>query len=556
MGAEVRSFGLLVSVQLRALVAGLGLTKGTGDKRARRRLALLVVGVALVVIVAVAYLFAMGAGLALLGAGRLVPALAVTFGSFAGVVFTFIKANGTLFGYRDYDLTMSLPVPTYVVVLARAASLFAMATLWAALFMVPLYAAYFWFGGVAALTPFALVAAVVSVLLAPLAPTSVAVFLAFALTAVASRFRRSGVAYLVLGIVAFAVFFFGSMAVSFSTGSMSDEQFMAAAADLVAFLEPLLLAYPLAAWASQAVMGGSVAALALFALVSLGAVAVCVAVVSCFYMAINAALVGRGASRAVSASALAERPASPLAALVKKELSCLVNTPVYAFNTLVGDLLMLVACGALAVMGMDAAMGAIRVNGETLTREQVSQVMGFAQVALPWVLAFFGVCGPSAACSFSLEGHAAWLMATAPVSARVVLGSKLLANFVHMGATTVVSLALLLASGKVAPLMALEGALLVAGCLAFFSTLGLAVDVSRPNFGWAAPQEVVKRGMPMMVAILGGMVAVFAGGAGSVALAAMVSDAAAHAFNLVVSVVLLAGAAAVFLRTARKPLYV
>ena len=50
------------------------------------------------------------AGLAGMGAASLLPTLSVLVCSLITLVLTFLKGSGVLFGLRDYDMVMSLPV--------------------------------------------------------------------------------------------------------------------------------------------------------------------------------------------------------------------------------------------------------------------------------------------------------------------------------------------------------------------------------------------------------------------------------------------------------------
>ena len=60
-------------------------------------------------------------------------------------------------------------------------------------------------------------------------------------------------------------------------------------------------------------------------------------------------------------------------------------------------------------------------------------VSGIVTNLLPWAFVFCAIMSPSAACSVSMEGRSAWLMATAPLPVRTVLGAKLAANALARG---------------------------------------------------------------------------------------------------------------------------
>ena len=120
----MRAFLLLTRVQVLGLVNSLApVRSGLSRSQRRGRIALIACGFALLAIIMMGYLAIMAFGLAVLGLARVLPALAVALGSLAGVVFTFLKANGTLFGFKDYDLVMSLPVSRRALVASRMAAL-------------------------------------------------------------------------------------------------------------------------------------------------------------------------------------------------------------------------------------------------------------------------------------------------------------------------------------------------------------------------------------------------------------------------------------------------
>lgn len=557
-----RAWRLLVSVQVRQILSSFGLGKagrhGSSAKKATSRFALVLAGAVLVAVVFAVYLFMFGMGLATVGAADVIPPVAVIAGSLAGVVFTFVKANGTLFGFRDYDLTMALPVSTRVVVLSRVAALFATEIGLAVLVMAPLYAAYFIFGGAAVLSAPAVLVALASMVLSPLLPTSVAIFVAFLITALSARFRHANVVYLVVGALALLAVFFVPVSMSFSLKGMDESQFMGALGDLASVLRPMVLGlYPPAAWLSSALSEGSAAGFALFAAVSLLAPVVCVEVLARNFMAINAASSATAARKDFTAEKLSARRRTPLVAMMLKEFHCMLGIPTYAFNALFGDLFMVVLSVALAAAGVRTALSSIPVNGAPIPAEYVDLILGPVYVALPWVFAFFCICAPSAACALSLEGRANWIMATIPVSVRTVLGSKLLANVVHVGVAMLVSLVVLMVSGEVSPLLALEIALVAMGALVLDATVSLSIDAARPNYQWSSPVEPIKRGLPMMVAVLGGLLVVFAAGFGATVLGVAVGLAWGHVLNVVLGIGFAAAGALVFWRACgRATLYV
>lgn len=99
------------------------------------------------------------------------------------------------------------------------------------------------------------------------------------------------------------------------------------------------------------------------------------------------------------------------------------------------------------------------------------------------------------------------------VSTRTMLGAKLANSAIPFGASLAIAMTILVASEEATPLIALECLLVGLGAFALWVCLGMSIDVRSPNLSWMNPQDVVKRGAPVNVCILGGLVYTFAAGA-------------------------------------------
>ncbi|HJH42677.1 MAG TPA: hypothetical protein K8V16_02680, partial [Rubneribacter badeniensis] len=137
----MRSFLLLLKVQMLGLF---GINKALHADAARAKRTLAVVAVAAVGVVALvaAYVASVAGSFAQAGLVDAIPLVAVLVASVAGAVAAFLKANGVLFAFKDYDLVMSLPVRTSAVVLSRIAPLYAMGAALGLLLVVPAFAVY------------------------------------------------------------------------------------------------------------------------------------------------------------------------------------------------------------------------------------------------------------------------------------------------------------------------------------------------------------------------------------------------------------------------------
>ena len=137
----MRSFVLLLKIQLLGLFS-INKTLHADPAKAKRTLAVAALVVIAVVLFAAMYSSGVAQALVQMGLPEAIPLVAVLVGAVAGAVAAFLKTNGVLFGFKDYDLVMSLPVPISSVVLSRIASLYAMSLLFGLLAMVPAFAVY------------------------------------------------------------------------------------------------------------------------------------------------------------------------------------------------------------------------------------------------------------------------------------------------------------------------------------------------------------------------------------------------------------------------------
>lgn len=543
---SARALRPLLSLQVRSLLYGLGVRRDSGRLRVLGACTL----VALLVVVAAGYLWALGSGMVAAGAAGAIPALAALAGSLAAVALVFVKAPGTVFGCRDYDLVATLPVPTHVVVVARTAPLYGFAAALSALISTPLYAAYF---SATPSGPAEVATALALSVLAPLAPAAVATLASLALASVAVRFRHAGAVQLALSALLVTGVVAGSLALGRASSGVDDAAALAAMGDAAGALSAAASsAYPPAAWAAAAVREGSAAGLLAFAALSLALPALVTLALAACYPSVNAAATS-GPRRRARPVATSRGAASPLRALTVKELRRIGSMPFYALNDCAGLILMVVAAGAIALFGVDALLASGVINGAQLDVRTVAAMRAQVDAALPWVFGFCGAMSLTAGPSVSLEARASWLMLTAPVDVGTVLGSKLLAN-VALGGVAAAVCAVALLAGGTAPFLVLQCVVAAVGMLTGFASLSLAIDASRPNLSWTSPSEVVKRGLPVMVGSIGGVLASFGLAFLSVMAAGALGPAASAAVNLAAPAACALGGLAFLRAVARRGL--
>lgn len=503
---------------------GVGRLMNERDPRARRRLVLAAVGIGLLVVYVVGYMWMVGKTLVALGAVEALPCLAVTTAGVGCVFSAFVKANGLLFRFGDFDLVVSMPAPLWAVVVSRVAPLYGMGLVCSLVLGAPLMASYLLAIGV---TPAGVIVSVLALLLAPAAPLALALVVSFCVAWAASRTPFADRALGIVGVLAMVAIVVGVMLVTGGMGTSSQGGLDALAAMGGQMRGAVSALWPPSAWAADAI-GGSVPALALYVGVSTASGVAAVAVLSRFLAPMNSLLCAGGLRRAGSAPTRAGAPRSPLGALVRKEFRLWLGTPIYLMNTAPGPILALVIAIATAAVGPDVIVSAMNIPGAG--RDAIATLM---VEVLPWALGLCMAMTSPAASSTSLEGSARWIAQTAPVPSSTIVGAKLALSLLVTGPASVIAGTIVAVGVARTPLDAVLCVIAPLAMGALSSCLGALLDVRHPHYGWSSAYEPVKRSVSVGICVGVGFLATFAGFAAT-SLTGGVGTAAGVAVALVV----------------------
>lgn len=481
-----RQFFLLLRVQMQNALRFSDIRKKTGKEKMRY---LLMGGLYLfVAAMLLFYCYLLAAGLLAVGLARLIPLYAVTMGGLFTLFFTFLKANGMLFGCRDYELLTALPIPPAVVITSRFAVMYLFNLGLCVGVMAAMGAAYLPQTG--SVLPW--VFWIVGALWASLIPTTLATAAAALVAAASSRFKYSNAVTILLSVA----LVFGIFGLSAKIGAMDEEQLsvstIAALGDQLAGL--LTRIYPPAAWFGRAVIEGSLAAFCLFVGFSLGLYLLFAVVLAAFYQKIQNGLTAHGASGQYRVGRLAAR--SPLAALYQKEWKRFLSLPSYVLNMGIGALMTAAASAAVCFLGPEALGGLVNIPG-------IEDVFIRIPLYLPVIL--LPLCN-TACVSLSLEGRQLWILQSSPVTLGQVFLSKILVNLTLTIPCAGISYLLLwvrlrpsLADGLMMLVLACSVALLTA-------VAGIWFNLKFPVYQWENPTQIIKQSASSMCGILSGMI--------------------------------------------------
>ena len=408
-----------------------------------------------------AWLFAFGLAEAdVANAGSLYMGLVFLLTSFILFVFSLANVNGKVFGFRDYEMTVSLPVETWQIAVSKIAFLYLSNIAATVAIMVP-----FWiFGAVYLGFSSATHGAIVLLLFfAPLFPTFLAVFFGTLLAIATARMKHKAA----MQTIFFLVIVVAAVIVPYllPQGKGSGEE-LAAMAAVFSFAAVLFEKF----WVAAAY---SAVSAALFVLPCL--------FIGKFFTKINTLILSHKATSKYQFKE--QKTASKLKAVFVKEIKRLFGCPVYAMNTICAPVMMIVF-PVIILLSSETDFGAIR----TLFQNQGY----FGAFCLTLVSGLSTI--PTTFCAISMEGKNFWILRSAPLSVRTVLTAKLLVNTVietlpGMVITLIYGILLGVGAGYIA-FAVICGALLSTACGIF----GLLFNLKFPMLEWENETIPVKRG--------------------------------------------------------------
>lgn len=434
------------------------------------------------------YSYLIAAGLGAAGIPEVIPSYGVVIGSLVTLFFTILKTNGILFAYRDYDLLMSLPVKTSVVITSRFLTMYLLNLAVMALVMIPMGAGYAQWADPGAV--FYLVW-LPEIFLAPLIPTTIATMIGAAVIWISSRFRHAGLVTTVLSFLLLLGVMGGSLMIGNVKEGQIDLSLVRDMAGLV--LEQMHRIYPPAALFYQAAVRGNLLSFLALAAGSLAWYGIFLALVSWKYQSINTGLTTHHSKSCYRVGEL--KTQTPIKALVKKEWKRFYTCPIYIMNMGFGIVMAVVACGAFALLGMEKLEEILRIPG----------MSGAVQRALPFLTPVLFCMTSTTAVSLSLEGKSLWILKSLPMDQVTVYKGKLLFNlFLTVPASLFCSLLLCLRI-PAEPLNLLFLFVTPAVYCVFTSVFGLWINLKFPNYTWTSETAVVKQGAASFIGVFSGM---------------------------------------------------
>ncbi|OPA79132.1 hypothetical protein BVG16_08520 [Paenibacillus selenitireducens] len=471
------------------LLSSFGLNKAlhTRDVKERRKLLLLSIGILMgVVMIAVAsfgYSFMVAQTFEQIGRMDLLLAIMMAAASIIGFFTTIYKASGVLFGFKDYDLVMSLPIKTSHVVASRVLQLYLLNLFFTLMVMLPAGAVY-----AIKVNPEALyyLFFLMALWFIPLLPIIAASIIGALISWVSSRFKASRMISIILTFVVIIAVMIGSFRINGNEQVLTDMSTQLA--DMIFKL------YPLAAMYVDAVCSYQMGSLLLFIMISVLTFVLFATVLGTRYKAIHTGLTTSHASSKYVMKPLAA--SSPFRALYKKELRRYMSSSIYVLNTSVGMVLLLVMSIALLFISSEKL-------GQLI---EIPQLSNYLSKLAPLVVSLFITLSCTTSSSISLEGNNVWILKSSPVSKQTILLSKVAVNLTITMPISIVSCVMLMISLRTSWMESLLLLVIPLIYACYSALMGVIVNIKLPNLEWTSEVTVVKQSAAVLVSMLIGFI--------------------------------------------------
>lgn len=403
------------------------------------------------------------------------------YGTGFAVMFTMLRANGSLFRFKDYEMLVPLPFSAKQIMAVKLLVLMINLYLTILLFTAPILFAYFSFANVGVLTVLNLIIAFFFI---PLIPMALCSILAMLIARVTSRFRKNNL----ITIILMFVFFLGIMVLSFSfsfSGASGENPFLGQ----VDFIESLGAIYLPMMWFADAVHNGNV--LSLLWLMLAGGIPFALFILFLSKMMMKTNALSMVTKTSTVQKKVVYEQSGIYETLIAKEFRKFFNTPNYALNAGFGPVILLIA-GIASLFFKDTVLGFLQ--------QMVEVGMPTELLALVFVLFCVSMVYTSAI-SLSLEGKSFWVVRSLPIQPLTIIKSKLLFNVALGLPVALLATVLFTISFEIPFLSMIVMMLAVISVSVLTSTMGSIINLYFPKFDFVNEIEVVKQSIAALISV-------------------------------------------------------
>ncbi len=477
----------LIKKEFLSMWRSLFVNSKTGEKRTKSRTALFILLYAALGLFLVGIFFGLsyelGSVFVQMGLGwfyfSIIAMLSLAMGIFGDVFNTYQM----MYASKDNDLLFSLPIGSSHILLSRMLVVFITGSGYLSLVFVPGIVAY-WVASPSFSFAVLLLQIVVLFFLSLLV-TTLTCALGWVIAKLSAKMKSRNVAKIIATLLFFAVYYF----VSAKSGEYI-QLLIANAESASSALRGFYLAYAVGSGSA-----GSVSDTLLFAAVSAALFALCFGIISRSYIRLSTEN-GKSVKKAYSASRIHSSGSDR--ALMKREAKRFIGSTVYALNTGLGIVVLVVGSVALFFL-KDRFM-------PLLSSLEDAGMGGLASIVVCAILMAVISMNCISAPSVSLEGKNIWIVQSLPLDPWRILRSKVMFCFILNALS---SLVFILASAilSIVPLPDLPFVIILDLLFSMVvSETGLVLNIVHPSLHWTNEAVCVKNGLATFIVLFGGWI--------------------------------------------------
>lgn len=442
---------------------------------------IIAVGIAMAVVFLCIYNILTAQALVQIKEQELIPAYTVTMSSFSILFLTMLRTNDILFGAKDVDMLLSLPVKISEIVCSKFLFMYLLNLFIGVIFIVP--------GGViwimhTEIDILRFILYFVSIFFIPLIPMCLAALLGILIVIISSRFKNQNSISLLFSFIALG--FIGYIGVFYMQKENTIGSLGAALAKQITGI------YPLSTLFLMNTKLPVVVGMIVFTILS--------STIFYFFIKITATNFSRFHTLIHISSKYTRRKNtkkhhSPFFALYYKELDRFFCSYLTVLNTGFSIILLCLFSILLLIISPQQL-------GSLVGIEDINNLLSNYS---PLIIAgMLSLCCP-AAFSISLEGKSIWILQSSPISIGLILKSKIAVNLtLHAFGYLFAIFAIIIRINM--NILQLISLLIIPVCYSLFIVIfGIFLNKKYPNYEWNTEMIIVKQSIPVIISSMVGM---------------------------------------------------
>ena len=416
------------------------------------------------------------------GQQDLIPAYMVSVSSFSILFLTVFYSNGILFGSRDMEILLSLPVKSSYIITSKFMFMYLLNFLIGLMFMLP--------GGIVwglngSLNLLQIILYFTSIIFAPLIPMCIAACMGMIVVAVSSYFKRKNVIALIFSFAMLGIIGYFALS-ALQSGNESSIG--------VTLAKQITGLYPISRLFMSYYNFPMYYGMGFYIVLSIVVFYLFVKIASLKYGLLNT--LANTKSRYANDKVSYERK-SVFFALYQKELGRFLSSYMAVLNAGLGVIL-------LCVFSISFLFNSVEQIGNSAGIENINEYL--SNLAPVFISSMLSLSCPAAS-AISLEGKNIWILQSSPVKVKMILNSKIAVNLtLHLIGYMISIFAFTLKLDM--NFIQVINLIIVPICYSIFITvIGISLNKKYPNYEWESEMMVVKQSMPVIVSGLVGIIA-------------------------------------------------